>query len=90
MQIAAYVNHKFPEPRPFQQSARTLLREAFVDGHRCQMVMSPTGSGKTILAMFLINESLARGRRVILVDNGICELIYCLLTRECHTSAHDD
>jgi superfamily II DNA or RNA helicase len=64
---AVYVNDKFPDPRPFQRSARVLLREAFAAGHRCQMVMSPTGSGKTILAMFLINESLARGKRVIFV-----------------------
>jgi superfamily II DNA or RNA helicase len=54
-------------PRPFQVSARELLRAAFLAGHRCQMVMSPTGSGKTILAMFLINEAMARGKRAIFV-----------------------
>ncbi|HEY0489318.1 MAG TPA: DEAD/DEAH box helicase family protein [Telluria sp.] len=54
-------------PRPFQVSAREALRNGFVEGHRCQMVMSPTGSGKTILAMFLINEALMRGKRAIFV-----------------------
>ena len=62
-----YPNDKFPTPRPFQTSAREKLRAGFAAGHRCQMVMSPTGSGKTILAMFLIRESLARGKRAIFV-----------------------
>ena len=58
---------KFPEAREFQKTARRLLREGFAAGHRCQMVCAPTGSGKTILAMFLILESLRRGKRVIFV-----------------------
>ena len=56
---------KFPDPYPFQVSARVKLGAGYRAGHRCQMVMSPTGSGKTILAMFLIRESLAKGNRVI-------------------------
>jgi superfamily II DNA or RNA helicase len=67
MNNLSYASAKFPEPRPFQTSAREKLRAGFVAGHRCQMVMSPTGSGKTILAMFLIHESLQRGKRVIFV-----------------------
>jgi hypothetical protein len=63
----SYASARFPEPRPFQRSARELLRAGFVAGHRCQMVMSPTGSGKTILAMFLIHEALMRNKRVIFV-----------------------
>lgn len=62
-----YASTKFPTPRPFQSSAREKLHEGFKAGHRCQMVMSPTGSGKTILAMFLIHESLMRGKRVMFV-----------------------
>jgi DNA repair protein RadD len=58
---------KFPEARQFQKKASQLLREGFAAGHRCQMLMAPTGSGKTILAMFLILECLKRGRRVIFV-----------------------
>jgi superfamily II DNA or RNA helicase len=65
--MSNYASARFPEPRPFQRSTRELLREAFVQGHRCQMVMSPTGSGKTILAMFLIHEALMRGKQVIFV-----------------------
>jgi len=67
MEYAHYASAKFPEARPFQKAAREALRKGFVDGHRCQMVMSPTGSGKTILAMFLIQESLLRGKRAIFV-----------------------
>lgn len=58
---------KFPEARKFQKEAIRLLRAGFAAGHRCQMVMAPTGSGKTILAMFLILEALKRGKRVIFV-----------------------
>lgn len=64
---ATYSSTRFPEPRPFQIAARESLRAGFVEGHRRQMVSSPTGSGKTILAMFLIREALLRGKRVIFV-----------------------
>lgn len=67
MSAPNYASTKFPVPRDFQVSAREKLRAGFAAGHRCQMVMSPTGSGKTILAMFLIQESLMRGKRVIFV-----------------------
>lgn len=62
-----YASAAFPDPRPFQKSAREALRKGFIEGHRCQIVMSPTGSGKTILAMFLIHEALLKGKRVIFV-----------------------
>jgi DNA repair protein RadD len=62
-----YASAKFPMPRPFQTAAREKLRAGFAAGHRCQMVMSPTGSGKTILAMFLTHEALLRNKRVIFV-----------------------
>lgn len=62
-----YASARFPEPRPFQKSAREKLRAGFAAGHQRQVVMSPTGSGKTILAMFLIHEALLRNRRAIFV-----------------------
>jgi DNA repair protein RadD len=67
MTHADHARTGFPAPRPFQVSAREQLRAGFAAGHRCQMVMSPTGSGKTILAMFLVREALMRGKRVIFV-----------------------
>lgn len=62
-----YASTKFPPAREFQKTARAKLRAGFAAGHRCQMVMSPTGSGKTILAMFLTQEALMRNKRVIFV-----------------------
>ena len=38
----------FPEPREFQGVAHDNLRKGVVDGHRCQMLMAPTGSGKCL------------------------------------------
>ena len=67
MSAPNYASAKFPAPRPFQSAAREKLRAGFVAGHRRQMVMSPTGSGKTILAMFLIQEALLKNKRVIFV-----------------------
>ncbi|QRX83265.1 DEAD/DEAH box helicase [Glaciimonas sp. PAMC28666] len=67
MNAPNYASAKFPEPRLFQTAAREKLRAGFSGGHRSQMVMSPTGSGKTILAMFLIQEALLRSKRVIFV-----------------------
>lgn len=60
-----YESAKFPTPRPFQDSAHEKLREGARNGHRCQMLMSPTGSGKTLLGMRAIHESLLRGKKAI-------------------------
>lgn len=57
----------FPDARAFQLKAIQSLRTGRGDGHRVQMVLAPTGSGKTILAMFLILEALKKGKRVIFV-----------------------
>lgn len=62
-----YSSAKFPEPREFQNTAHEKLRQGFKDGHRCQLLMAPTGSGKTMLSMMLIHESLKKGKRVIFV-----------------------
>lgn len=59
--------NKMPPPRAFQESAHRELRAGFVGGHQRQMLMSPTGSGKTYLAMRLIAESLARSRRAVFI-----------------------
>ncbi|HQR22812.1 MAG TPA: DEAD/DEAH box helicase family protein, partial [Burkholderiaceae bacterium] len=43
------------------------LRKGRGEGHRCQMLMSPTGSGKTYLGMRAISEALKKGRRAMFV-----------------------
>lgn len=63
----SYSSANFPPPRPFQSEAHEKLRVGFADGHRCQMLMSGTGSGKTYIAMRLAHESLKKGKRVIFV-----------------------
>ncbi len=62
-----YGSPTFPPPRPFQDVAHQALRDGARDGHRCQLLMSPTGSGKTYLGLRLAHEALARGRRAVFV-----------------------
>jgi superfamily II DNA or RNA helicase len=56
---------KFPEPRPFQVTAHDALREGFRAGHKNQLVMAPTGSGKTYLGLRICNEAMQRGKRAV-------------------------
>jgi superfamily II DNA or RNA helicase len=55
----------FPAPRPFQVSAHNALREGFRQGHKNQLVMAPTGSGKTYLGLRICNEAMQRGKRAV-------------------------
>jgi superfamily II DNA or RNA helicase len=64
---ANYSLATFPEPRPFQDTAHEKLRQGAREGNRCQMIMSPTGSGKTYLAMRIIHEALLKGKRAMFV-----------------------
>lgn len=62
-----YASSSFPEPRPFQTAAHEKLREGRRAGHKNQMVMAPTGSGKTYLGLRVIHEALARGKKAVFV-----------------------
>lgn len=62
-----YHGARFPEPRPFQSAAHDKLRQGIREGHRCQLLMSPTGSGKTYLGLRIAHEALAKGRRAMFV-----------------------
>jgi superfamily II DNA or RNA helicase len=55
----------FPKLRPFQESALQSVRDGFKAGHKNQIVMCPTGGGKTILAMALIKSCLEKGKRAV-------------------------
>lgn len=67
----SYASSSFPPPREFQAKAHDALRQGVRDGHRCQLLMSPTGSGKTYLGMRIIHEALLRGKRCcFLVDRN--------------------
>lgn len=58
---------RFPAPRPFQETTHRELRAGVMAGHQRQIVMAPTGAGKTFLALRLCNESLGRGKRVVFI-----------------------
>ena len=53
--------------RPWQIAARDKLVQLFKNGHKNQMLMCPTGGGKTILAMYLIAECLSKGKRAVFI-----------------------
>ncbi|MFA7278938.1 MAG: DEAD/DEAH box helicase family protein [Sterolibacterium sp.] len=60
-----YASACFPPPRPFQQTAHDALRAGVVAGHKNQMVMAPTGSGKTYLGLRIIHEALLKGKKAV-------------------------
>ncbi len=62
-----YASTTFPEPRPFQVSAHEALRQGVRDGHKNQMLMAPTGAGKSYLGLRLAHEALAKGKRAVFV-----------------------
>lgn len=67
MDAPNYSSAKFPPPRPFQSAAHDKLRDGLRAGHKAQLLMSPTGSGKTYLGLRIAHEALAKGRRAVFV-----------------------
>jgi superfamily II DNA or RNA helicase len=61
----------FPEPREFQRKAHENLRNGVHLKNRCQVLMAPTGAGKTYLALRIINEALKRNKRALFVCDRI-------------------
>jgi len=55
----------FPTPRPFQLSAHQSLRQGFREGHKNQIIMAPTGAGKTYLGLRICNEAMQKGKRAV-------------------------
>lgn len=64
---ANYQSAVFPPPRPFQTAAHEKLREGVRAGHKNQLLMSPTGSGKTFLGLRIAHEALAKGKSAVFV-----------------------
>lgn len=62
-----YSNAKFPDPRDFQTLAHERLREGRRAGHKNQLIMAPTGAGKTYLGLRIAHEALIKGKRAIFV-----------------------
>lgn len=55
----------FPLPRPFQLDAHAQLRAGFRAGHKNQLIMAPTGAGKTYLGLRICHEAMQRGKRAV-------------------------
>ena len=55
----------FPPPRPFQLDSHQQLRLGVKEGHKNQMIMAPTGAGKTYLGLRICNEAMQRGKRAV-------------------------
>lgn len=53
----------FPPDRAWQVRALNALRDGFKAGHKRQILVAPTGSGKTIAALKLLHGSLRKGKR---------------------------
>lgn len=58
---------EFPPLRGFQLLAHEAIRQAARESHRRILAMAPTGAGKTILAMNVINEALKKGKRAMFI-----------------------
>lgn len=57
----------FPPPRAFQEIAHRELRAGVLSGHQRQVLMAPTGAGKTYLGLRVCAEALRRGKRVLFI-----------------------
>ena len=43
--------------RPYQLESVEALRQGIRDGHRAQLLVAPTGAGKTVMAAHLLGEA---------------------------------
>ncbi|MDE2104942.1 MAG: DEAD/DEAH box helicase family protein [Patescibacteria group bacterium] len=64
---ADYSNAKFPEPRAWQVKALAGLRQGFKEGRKRQILVAPTGAGKTQTSLQLTHGSLLKGKRATFV-----------------------
>ena len=51
-------------PRPYQSNAIDRLRHNFRDGIRRQLLVAPTGAGKTTIAAIMIENAIRKGYRI--------------------------
>ena len=57
--------------RPYQLEALEALRNGFAAGKRTQVLVSPTGSGKTEMAIALLNATKEKGKRAAMILDRI-------------------
>lgn len=56
---------------PFQEGILSLLRQGFIEGHRSQLLVAPTGGGKTEMAIALLQACAERGNRAAMILDRI-------------------
>ena len=59
------------ELRPYQSDAIEGLRSGIRAGHRSQVLVAPTGAGKTVIAAQLMDEARKKGTRVAFVVDRV-------------------
>ena len=57
--------------RPYQLESVEALRQGIRDGHRAQLLVAPTGAGKTVMAAHLLGEAQRRGSRASFVVDRV-------------------
>jgi superfamily II DNA or RNA helicase len=57
--------------RPYQIDAVERLRDGFRNGHRSQMLVAPTGAGKTAIAAHLMDAARRKGTRIAFVVDRV-------------------
>lgn len=60
-----------PQLREYQSSAIEDLRYGFANGKLRQVLASPTGSGKSVMAHDIVASAMKRGRRVLFAVNRV-------------------
>lgn len=55
----------------YQSGILDLLRQGFAEGHRSQMLVAPTGAGKTEMAIALLEASAKKGNRAAMLLDRI-------------------
>ena len=62
---------KFDELRDYQKECIEELRKGLVDGHRSQVLVAPTGAGKTVIASYLLGEAYQKQSRSFFVCDRV-------------------
>ncbi|HEQ0048866.1 TPA: DEAD/DEAH box helicase family protein, partial [Pseudomonas aeruginosa] len=69
--------------RPYQDQALNELRRGIRDGILVQMLMAPTGAGKTTIASAMKQGACAKGKRAFFIVDSL-ELVDQAVARFCH------
>lgn len=61
----------FPPPREFQKQAMRGIAAGLLEGHKNQMLMAPTGAGKTYLGLRIAQKAIKQGKRATFLCDRI-------------------